>query len=407
MAFRTAPAGALVLLAGGATLLAALLLVAGRRAPRAERPPTSRLQLLQAIPRPVFVVQAWKPGRPNLYVNAAYSELTGYPADEALAEGFDAFAIFADPAAAAALPRELTASPRTHVAVRRRDGSTIAALLEVWPWRDGDGGPGVVGLLERDDAGAPPAERRLGGRNHAALAAAPAAGAAKLDFLSWLSHELRSPLNACVMWLDVLALAPQPDKVAKAAEAIKRNLARQTKLVNDLSDAAKISSGGLEVQLKPLDAIALLRANLDAWQLLAIGRQLAFHHDIEPAAAQVEADPERLLLALNHLIDNAVASTPAGGRVELRARVEDDLVVEVEDTGGTLSADDAAHLFEPLWRSAASTKGRAGIGLGLAIAHHIVAQHGGALTAKNGSAGALFAVRLPLAAAPAEGRISA
>jgi signal transduction histidine kinase len=203
------------------------------------------------------------------------------------------------------------------------------------------------------------------------------------------------------MWLDVLALAPQPDKVTKAAEAIKRNLARQTKLVNDLSDAARVSGGGLEVRLAPLDLVTLLEGSIDAWQLLASGKQLTFDHRIEPKSAQIAADPERLRQALNHLVDNAVASTPAGGRLEMRARsVDDNLIVEVEDTGGALSADDAAHMFEPLWRSADSTKSRAGLGLGLAIAHQIVAKHRGTLTASSGSSGAVFTMTLPLAAAP-------
>jgi two-component system sensor histidine kinase MtrB len=85
----------------------------------------------------------------------------------------------------------------------------------------------------------------------------------------------------------------------------------------------------------------------------------------------------------------------------MRARsVDDNLIVEVEDTGGALSADDAAHMFEPLWRSADSTKSRAGLGLGRAIAHQIVAKHRGTLTASSGSSGAVFTMTLPLAAAP-------
>jgi signal transduction histidine kinase len=201
------------------------------------------------------------------------------------------------------------------------------------------------------------------------------------------------------MWLDVLALAPQPDKLTKAVDAIKRNLARQTRLVNDLNEAAKISSGGLEVKPTTIDLIPLISSNLDAWQLLAIGKQLSFHQAIEPGSAIVDADPERLLQALNHLIDNAVSSTPAGGRIELSVRRDDGIcVVEVADTGMALSAEDAANLFVPLWRAPASAKTRPGIGLGLAIAHHLIAKHGGTLTATSDGPGARFTLTLPLAA---------
>jgi signal transduction histidine kinase len=99
-------------------------------------------------------------------------------------------------------------------------------------------------------------------------------------FLSWLNHELRSPLNACLMWLDVLALAPQPEKVAQAVEALKRNLARQTRLVNDLNDAAKVSAGRLELRFEPLDLVALLRRKLAAWEPLVKAKQLLFQHAI-------------------------------------------------------------------------------------------------------------------------------
>ena len=77
-------------------------------------------------------------------------------------------------------------------------------------------------------------------------------------FLSWLNHELRSPLNACNMWLDVLALAPEPDKLTKAVDAIKRNLVRQTRLVNELSDATKVSVAGIELETTSLDLVELV-----------------------------------------------------------------------------------------------------------------------------------------------------
>ncbi len=217
-------------------------------------------------------------------------------------------------------------------------------------------------------------------------------------FLSSLSHDLRSPLNACVMWLDVLALAPAPDKLAQAVDAIKRNLARQTRLVNDLNDAAKISSDGLEVRLARLDLVAWLRSHIDVWQRLASGKQLAFECRIEPETALVEGDAERLSQALNHLLDSALMSTPSGGRIDLRARTEGDaFIVELEDTGIALSAEDAANLGVPLWRAPASAKARAGLGLGLAIAHHFVAKHGGTLRAASGGPGAHFTLTLPLA----------
>jgi len=218
-------------------------------------------------------------------------------------------------------------------------------------------------------------------------------------FLSWLNHELRSPLNACVMWLDVLALSPQPDKLAQAVETIKRNLARQARLVNDLNDAGKVSSGGLEMRLGPLDLVALLERNLSAWQVLAAARQIAFHHAFELDAAPVHGDPERLAQAANHLVESAIASTASGGRVSLRLSGTDGhCVVDVEDTGAALSAEDAANLGTPLWRAPTTLRARAGLGLGIAVAHHIAEKHGGSLAAASSTAGVRFTLTLPLAA---------
>jgi signal transduction histidine kinase len=379
--------------AGAVVLILALVFTASRRLRRADEQLRLGERALEAVPQALFVVDELEPGQPNRYVNPAYAQLTGYRVAEAVGAGFDALGIFADPAAVAALAPTPGGVTSNVVDLRRRDGSTLPAELELRAVPRGAGGRYVVGLLAKlEPAPSTPAEPQA--------AAVNPAGAAKDAFLSALSHELRSPLNACVMWLDVLALAPQPDKLTKAVEAIKRNLARQTRLVNDLNDAAKIATSGLEIRPQPLDVVALLNANLDAWQLLAIGKQLSFHAGVELAAAPVKADPERLLQALNHLIENAITSTPSGGRIDLRVRGGRGVcIVEVEDNGMPLSAEDAANLFVPLWRAPTSAKARPGIGLGLAVAHHLLTRHGGTLTATSGSSGALFTLTLPLAAA--------
>ena len=222
-------------------------------------------------------------------------------------------------------------------------------------------------------------------------------------FLSWLSHELRSPLNACVMWLDVLALSPQPDKLAKAVDAIKRNLARQARLVNDLNDAAKISSGGLELHIEPLDLVALFQRELGAWHSLASGKQVELHHRIELDSAPVAGDPARLAQALNHLVESAVGSTPSSGRVDVRVHAANgNCVVEIADTGVGLSPEDAANLAVPLRRRPTTARTRAGIGLGIAVAHHVASKHGGSLTATSAASGACFVLTVPLAASGAD-----
>jgi signal transduction histidine kinase len=393
-------AATLLVAAGGVVLSVALLLAAGLRLRRAD----DRLRLgeraLEAVPHAVFVLDAVQRGRPNRYVNPAYAELTGYGVAQAVSDGFDALSIFVDPPTVAPLDSPLGMAATGRVSLLRRDGSTVAAELDLRSVPRSDGGRYFVGLLQKLAAGERRTDPPAGAQVEAVRASVEPVARTNDAFLASLSHDLRSPLNACVMWLDVLALAPQPDKLTKAVEAIKRNLARQTRLVNDLNDAAKISSGGLEVRLVPLDVVALVNSNLDAWQLLAIGKQLSLHQSIEPKSASVDADPERLLQALNHLVENAVTSTPTGGRIELRVRTtRSACIVEIEDTGMALSAEDAANLFVPLWRAPASAKARPGIGLGLAVAHHLIARHGGTLTATSDGPGTRFTLTLPLLAA--------
>jgi PAS domain S-box-containing protein len=402
--YETYPAGsvAIALMAAGITLLLGVIVSAAAYwLRRAE----DRLELsdraLTAIPQGVFIVDSLRVGRPNLYVNSAYAALTGYSVDEAVDPSFDAAAIFADSEEPARLAASAGDGASHRVVVRRRNGTVFPAKLALNAVPRADGSHYVIGLIDDVTAEELATKQRLELLAEAAQArsAAEAANRAKDTFFASLSHELRSPLNACVMWLDVLALGPQADKIPKAVEAIRRNLARQTRLVNDLIDAAKISSGGIEVHVEPLDLTALLKRHVDTWQLLAIAKQLSFEYELEPTTARVQADGDRLLQVLNNLIENAIDNTPAGGRVSLKQRNAGDVcLVEVADTGVGLSAEDAANLFTPFWRAPGSTRSHKGLGLGLAIAHHLVTEHGGSLAATSDGpgAGTVFTVSLPL-----------
>jgi PAS domain S-box-containing protein len=385
----TAAIALAALLFAAAAVLAFLAVAARRHARQLEAGSRLPRQALDAVPSAIFIVDSLRPGRPNVYVNAAYCALTGFDAEEAVAAGFDALAVFVDAQEVSSLDASAEASATKRVQVRRRDGTTVPVRLEVRGLARGNGGRSVIGLLEpiEDVVSAEPSVRRD----------APP-GRDKDTFWSWLSHEMRSPLNACVMWIDVVALSPQPDKLAKAVDAIKRNLARQARLIGDLSDAAKVSSGRLEVRFEPLDLVTLVKRQLAAWEALAGAKQLQFRHQIELDTAPLVGDPARLVQTLNHLLESAIASTASGGSVDVRVHAQNgQCVVEVTDTGAALSPEDAAHLAVPLWRAPTTTRARAGVGLGLAVAHHIVAEHGGTLTAPSAERGARFVLTVPLA----------
>jgi signal transduction histidine kinase len=263
-----------------------------------------------------------------------------------------------------------------------------------------DGARNVVGVLEdvTEEQIAAAAKLELLAEASHARKEAEKANRVKDVFFASITHELRSPLNACLMWLDVLSLGPQSEKQAKGVDAIKRNLGIQTRLVNDLIDAAKISSGGIEIHREPLEIEPLLEGNLDTWRLFGEARGVTFSHHLPDERHVLAVDPERLLQVLNNLLENAFRNTPQGGHVELRMLVQhDSVVLEVTDTGRGLSAEDLQRVFTPFWRVQAPKRDHKGLGLGLAIAEHVVKGHHGTLEAHSEGLekGCVFTVRLP------------
>lgn len=398
-------AASIVVAAAVIAVLVALVVVERRRLRDAREHKELRDRALDVVPNAVFVLDLERQGTPNVYVNAAYAALTGYDAREAVADGFDARAIFVG--GAPTLPADADRD-RARVVVRRRDGTTFPAKVELSAVPRDGGGRLLLGTIEPVTLGERATDREPAPSPEPPRSDGAARGRAAGAFLSWLAHELRSPLNACVMWLDVLALGPQPDKLPKAIEAIKRGLSREAKLVADLSDTAKVAAGGLEMRFERLDLVALIASAADAWQLSAIGKPLKLEQRIELAAAVVNGDAERLLQALNHLVENAISSTPPHGRVEVRVHGDGAACVfEVEDTGPELPDDNAISPFAPLERAPSTAKGRSGLGLGLAVAHHVAVRHGGSLTAASAPSGTRFVLKLPLAEPASEPRVGA
>jgi PAS domain S-box-containing protein len=359
---------------------------------------------LGAAKQGVFIADADDPMRPIVYVNEAFTTLTGYSEKEAIGRRCD-FTIGA-PADDPQLPQLADALARGEnvtvtVPNKRRDGTVFSGRLALSVVPGSDDRKHFVGLLEDVTAEqlAAMAKLELLAEASQARKDAEKANRVKDVFFASVTHELRSPLNACTMWLDVLALGPLSDKSAKAVDAIKRNLKIQTRLVNDLIDAAKISSGGIEIHREPHELEQLIAGGVETWQLMAATRKIAFTCRLDGARRVVDADPERLTQVLTNLLENAFANTPAGGRVELRVLDDGNAVkIEVEDTGSGLSAEDIERVFTPFWRAQAGNQSHKGLGLGLAIAEHLVRGHDGTLTARSEGPGkgSVFSVHLPV-----------
>src|SRR6185437_12685662 len=230
--------------------------------------------------------------------------------------------------------------------------------------------------------------------------AAERANRARDDFFAMLSHELRSPLMAILGWTALLKSDRLNEEDGAAVELIERNARIQRRLIDDLLDMARIVTGRMRVELRPLPCLSeLIRLVIDSFKPIALAKSVSVLSRLEPEAGPIEGDPERLQQVLWNLLANAIRFTPAGGRIEVRCvRTETDVEVQVSDSGRGIRAEAVPHLFERYWQGQFDSHPGQGLGLGLAIAHRIVSLHSGTICAASAGEGqgATFTVRLPL-----------
>jgi signal transduction histidine kinase/DNA-binding response OmpR family regulator len=230
---------------------------------------------------------------------------------------------------------------------------------------------------------------------------AEAANRSKDEFLAMLSHELRGPLNAISGWVHMLrsGMVPASD-TQRALATIERNTTAQKQLVEDLLDVSRIVSGKLTIDSVPVDLAEAVEGVVDSMRPAASDKKLTLVAEIE-RVGEVRGDPARLRQVATNLLANAIKFTPAGGRVTVSVRHEGHVgVLRVEDTGQGIDASFLPHVFERFRQADGSTARRhGGLGLGLAIVHHIAGLHGGAVGAESDGPGkgSAFTVKLPLA----------
>ncbi|HEV8319677.1 MAG TPA: PAS domain-containing sensor histidine kinase [Vicinamibacterales bacterium] len=221
----------------------------------------------------------------------------------------------------------------------------------------------------------------------------------KDEFLATLSHELRTPANAVLGWLRMISAgAVEREDWPRAIAAIERNARAQAQLIDDLLDISRIGSGQMRLDPSTFDLGALLVSLVDGLRPLAESRRIQLEVSVEHDVPMVVGDPRRIQQVAINLLNNALKFTPAGGRVVLRAG-RDSAVVEfaVSDTGIGITPEFLPQVFERFRRDSSRGGEPGGLGLGLAIARHLVELHGGTISVESGGpgTGATFRVRLP------------
>lgn len=235
----------------------------------------------------------------------------------------------------------------------------------------------------------------------AARAEAESANRLKDEFLATVSHELRTPLNAMLGWTTLLRTGNlDNDKIPQALEIVERNARSQAQIIEDLLDVSRIITGKLNLDIRPLNAAALLKSAVDSISPAAETKNISIETNIVAETAEIAGDSARLQQVLWNLLSNAVKFTPSGGTIRVGVKPENsNLVFSVSDTGNGIAPEFLPYVFDR-FRQADGTTTRhfGGLGLGLAIVRHLVEQHGGTVQAESEGSGkgATFTVKLPL-----------
>jgi signal transduction histidine kinase len=237
---------------------------------------------------------------------------------------------------------------------------------------------------------------------HAEQARAEAEQANRLkdQFLAVLSHELRSPLSAILGWAEILKTG-RVDAAARerAVETIRRNARLQSRIISDVLDVSSILAGKLSLRLEAVDLAGVIAAARDSVRPAATAKQIQLSLDVPDPLPAISGDTARLQQVLWNVLSNAVDFAPQGGHVELRVeRSSTSLSIVVRDDGPGIRPDFLPFIFDRFRQEdSSSTRPHRGLGLGLAIVEHLVALHGGGVTAANRTdrSGAVFTIVLP------------
>jgi signal transduction histidine kinase len=221
------------------------------------------------------------------------------------------------------------------------------------------------------------------------------------DFSAVVAHDLRSPLNAIMMQIEVLLRTVERGVVhapVSSIERMRRSGHTLEHLIRDLLDAARIESGRIQLDARPLRLDELAR-HLVQQLAPTLGGDRTVSVQVHGRPQPVLADPLRIEQVLTNLVDNAVKYSADKSAIEVSVVAQDDgVTVSVRDHGPGIAPEDLPRLFERYYRAGRGPGGRSGLGLGLFIAKGLVDAHGGRLWVESQMGeGSTFSLWLPRA----------
>ena len=227
------------------------------------------------------------------------------------------------------------------------------------------------------------------------------------EFLAMLGHELRNPLAPIRNALDLMRIQANGDsRLEWARSVIDRQLTQLTRLVDDLLDVGRISSGKIALRKEPIEINAAVQRAVEASRPLADASRHTLEVRLSPEPLSVDGDLIRLAQVVLNLLTNAIKYTPAGGRIEVDvAREGAFAVVRVKDTGIGMSPELMPKVFDLFVQGERSLdRSEGGLGIGLTLVKRLVSLHGGTVSAHSDGPGrgSEFAISLPALAQSAE-----
>jgi two-component system phosphate regulon sensor histidine kinase PhoR len=221
------------------------------------------------------------------------------------------------------------------------------------------------------------------------------------EFVAAASHEMKTPLSSIRAYVELLqdGEAQEPDVRDEFLDVIQNQSERLQRLIENLLNLARIEAGVVKVDKQQLSLNEVLEQAFSVVQPTAEQKPIELLRDLSPMYLGVLGDHDMILQATINLLSNAVKYTPAGGKVVLRSRMEENAaMLEVEDSGVGLSPEDCHKIFEKFYRVKKDQQMAPGTGLGLPLVKHIVEDvHGGTITVKSQpGVGSIFRVTLPV-----------
>jgi signal transduction histidine kinase len=239
----------------------------------------------------------------------------------------------------------------------------------------------------------------------------------KDEFLATLAHELRNPLAPLRTSLELIRIAGNtPESVEELREEMEEQLALLVRLVDDLLDVSRITSGKVRLQRRPTELASLVATAVQANRAAIDAGQIDLSIDMPDTRVLLDTDPIRFVQVVSNVLHNAVKFTDPGGRIRVFAELTSpatgprEVILRVADSGLGISREMLPRVFDLFTQDDATAhRSQSGLGIGLALARHLIEMHGGSIDAHSDGLGrgSTFTLRMPVAHAAATAHAAA